>query len=74
MGKHLAAGPSSGVVSYYLVIARNFVYTDYVNIRLEQKFVAFFSSKIYIFYKISMTLFDRTKFQFLESVSQITVR
>jgi len=42
MEKRLAAGPSSGVVSYYLVIARNFVYTDYVNIGLEQKFVAFF--------------------------------
>jgi len=56
MGKRLAAGSSNGVVSYYLVVARNFVYTDYVNIRLEQKFVAFFSSKISIFYKINDTI------------------
>jgi len=33
-----------------------------------------FSSKIFIFYKISMTPFDRTKFQLSESVLQITVR
>jgi len=41
---------------------------------LEQKFVTFFSSKISIFYKISMTPFDRAKFQVSESVSQFTVR
>jgi len=43
-------------------------------IGLEQKFVAFFSSKISIFYKISMTPFDRVMFQLLDSVLQITVR
>jgi len=43
-------------------------------IGLEQKFVAFFSFKIFIFYKISMTPFDRAKFQLSESVLQITVR
>jgi len=32
-------------------------------IGLARKFFRFFSSKIYIFYKISMTPFDRTKFQ-----------
>jgi len=45
-----------------------------ITIGLEQKFVAFFISKISIFYKISMTSFDRAKFQLLESVLQITVR
>jgi len=35
-----------------------------VIIGLEQKFVAFFSSKISIFYKISMTPFDRESFSF----------
>jgi len=45
------------------------------NIELEQKFVAFFNSKISIFYKISMTLFDRAKIEQLsESVLQITAR
>jgi len=34
---------------------------------------AVFCSKISIFYKISMTSFDRTKFQLSESVLQITV-
>jgi len=43
------------------------------NIGLEQKFVAFFSSKIFIFYKISMIPFDRAKFQLSEYVLQITV-
>jgi len=51
MEKRLTAGPFSGVVLYYLVVARNFVYTDYVNIGLEQKFVTFFSPKISIFKK-----------------------
>jgi len=40
----------------------------YSYIRLEQKFIAFFNSKISIFYKISMTPSDRAKFQLLESV------
>jgi len=43
-------------------------------IGLEQKFVTFFSSKIFIFYKISMTPFDRAKLQLSESVLQITIR
>jgi len=42
-------------------------------IGLEQKFVAFFSPKISIFYKISMTSFDKAKFQLSESVLQITI-
>jgi len=37
------------------------VYVAYIG--LEQKFVVFFSFKISIFYKISMTPFDRAKFQ-----------
>jgi len=45
----------------------------YAYIGLEQKFVAFFSSKISIFYKI-MTPFDRAKFQLSESVLQIKVQ
>jgi len=40
----------------------------YNNHWLEQKFVAFFSSKISIFYKISITSFDRAKFPLSESV------
>jgi len=47
---------------------------SHIYIGLEQKFIAFFSSKISIFYKISITLFDRAKFQLLESVLQITVQ
>jgi len=43
-------------------------------IGLEQKCVVFFSFKISIFYKISMTPFDRAKFQLSESVLQITVQ
>jgi len=36
--------------------------------------VALFSSKISIFYKISVTPFDKAQFQLSESVLQITVR
>jgi len=44
-------------------------------IELEQKIVAFFSSKISIFYKISTIIipFNRAKFQFSESVLHITM-
>jgi len=42
-------------------------------IGLEQKFVAFFSPKISIFYKINITLFNRAKFQLSKSILQITV-
>jgi len=35
------------------------IFVHFDSIGLEQKFVAFFSSKISIFYKISMTPFDR---------------
>jgi len=51
----------------------------YSYIKLEQKFVAFLALKFlyfknFIFYKISMTPFDRAKFQLLKFVLQITVR
>jgi len=55
-------------------IASEHIFRSYFSIRLTRKYFRFFSSKIFIFYKISITPFNRAKFQLSESVLQITER